>query len=168
MNPFPTSRPNEPPLPPPLAYFLTWTTYGTWLPGDERGWVRKGHGFQLPRPVFKKLALERMTEPSCTLNAAQREIVELTVGHHCSIRSWRLHIVSCRTNHVHVVVTATEVAPETVRDQFKAWCTRKLKEHARAHELSRRLKWWTRGGSGKYIGDEESLEAVIYYVRECQ
>ena len=26
----------------PLAYFLTWTTYGTWLPGDERGWNRKG------------------------------------------------------------------------------------------------------------------------------
>ena len=25
----------------PLAYFLTWTTYGTWLPGDERGWSRK-------------------------------------------------------------------------------------------------------------------------------
>ena len=29
----------EPPLPEPLAYFLTWPTYGTWLPGDERGWV---------------------------------------------------------------------------------------------------------------------------------
>ena len=26
----------------PLAYFITWTTYGTWLPGDERGWNRKG------------------------------------------------------------------------------------------------------------------------------
>ena len=24
----------------PLAFFLTWTTYGTWLPGDERGWSR--------------------------------------------------------------------------------------------------------------------------------
>src|SRR5262249_3307643 len=23
-----------------LAYFLTWTTYGTWLPGDARGWVQ--------------------------------------------------------------------------------------------------------------------------------
>ena len=21
----------------PIAYFITWTTYGTWLPGDERG-----------------------------------------------------------------------------------------------------------------------------------
>jgi hypothetical protein len=25
----------------PIAYFLTWTTYGTWLPGDERGWYAK-------------------------------------------------------------------------------------------------------------------------------
>ena len=24
-------------FPEPLAYLLTWTTYGTWLPGDERG-----------------------------------------------------------------------------------------------------------------------------------
>ncbi len=30
-------RENEPPMPEPLAYFLTWPTYGTWLPGDERG-----------------------------------------------------------------------------------------------------------------------------------
>ena len=28
----------------PIAYFITWTTYGTWLPGDERGWSRKGDG----------------------------------------------------------------------------------------------------------------------------
>ena len=44
MNDFPTTttRPNEPPMPEPLAYYLTWTTYGTWLPGDERGWVWRG------------------------------------------------------------------------------------------------------------------------------
>jgi len=24
-------------MPDPLAFFLTWTTYGTWLPGDPRG-----------------------------------------------------------------------------------------------------------------------------------
>ncbi len=23
----------------PIAFFITWPTYGTWLPGDERGWV---------------------------------------------------------------------------------------------------------------------------------
>jgi hypothetical protein len=30
----------EPPRPEPLAPFLTWPTYGTWLPGHERGWVQ--------------------------------------------------------------------------------------------------------------------------------
>src|SRR3990172_10721 len=28
----------------PIAYFLTWTSYGTWLSGDPRGWVRFGGG----------------------------------------------------------------------------------------------------------------------------
>jgi len=32
----------------PLAYFITLTTYGTWLPGDDLGWVNEGQGFQLP------------------------------------------------------------------------------------------------------------------------
>jgi hypothetical protein len=24
------------------AYMVTWTTYGSWLPGDERGYVKDG------------------------------------------------------------------------------------------------------------------------------
>jgi len=114
------TRPNEPSMPDPLAYFLTWTTYGTWLPGDERGWVLKGKGFQLPNLETKQLAADRMTEPPCTLNDPQREIVEETVRDHCTIRNWKLHAVNARTNHVHVVVTANS-APKTVRDQFKDW-----------------------------------------------
>ena len=34
----------------PIGYFLTWVTYGTWLPGDARGWVEYRHGWQLPDP----------------------------------------------------------------------------------------------------------------------
>ncbi len=164
----PTSRPNEPPMPDPLAYFLTWTTYGTWLPGDERGWVLKGKGFQVPNPIAQKFAKERMTESSCTLDDIQREIVNQTVADHCRIRNWFLHIVNGRTNHVHVVVTAPNIDGEVVRDQFKAWCTRKLKERNRALGHPVRKKWWTKGGSVRYIGDEESLEAVINYVRYGQ
>ena len=162
-----TTRPNEPPMPEPLAYFLTWTTYGTWLPGDERGWVLKGKGFQLPRPITKKLAADRMTEPVCSLDDAQREIVEKTIHDHCKIRNWELHAVSCRSNHVHVVVTA-DLDPKKVRDQLKAWCTRRLKEHGRQRADSVRQKWWTAGGSQRFIGDQESLEAVIRYVLEGQ
>ena len=38
---------------PPIAFFLTWSTYGTWLPGDARGWVEYQHGFQLPDPILE-------------------------------------------------------------------------------------------------------------------
>ena len=41
-------RPNEAPQPEPIAYLITWTTYGTWLSGDERGWVKRGQGSNYP------------------------------------------------------------------------------------------------------------------------
>ena len=43
-----TSRDNEPPMPEPIAYFLTWTTYGSWLPGDQRGWVQYRAEYSFP------------------------------------------------------------------------------------------------------------------------
>jgi hypothetical protein len=50
------------PLPEPLAYSPTWPTYGTWLPGDERGWVQYLRGFQPPGPEEPLEAAARMSE----------------------------------------------------------------------------------------------------------
>ena len=129
----------------PLAYFLTWTTYGTWLPGDARGWVRKPGQFQIPDPKLEAVARELMSEEPCILDSEERRLVEKTIQEHCAIRSWHLHAVSCRTNHVHVVVTAP-VSPQTVRNQFKAWCTRYLKEHQLAPPSATRLYAFVRTG----------------------
>ena len=41
----------EPPLPEPLADFLTWPTYVTWLPGDQRGWVEYTTVGNFPIPL---------------------------------------------------------------------------------------------------------------------
>jgi hypothetical protein len=43
-------EPGSVPRDEPLAYFLTWTTYGSWLPGDQRGWVAKPGQFRAPDP----------------------------------------------------------------------------------------------------------------------
>ncbi len=155
----------------PLAFFLTWTTYGSWLPGDDRGWVEKPGVFRLAEMERLVTALLRMTEDSLVLDHKQRSIVEATIRRHCEIRHWELHAVSCRTNHVHVVVTANR-DPEIVMDQFKAWCTRHLKEDFRnrlqvAGEAMRE-NWWTQRGSKRVINDEDSLEAAIRYVLEGQ
>jgi REP element-mobilizing transposase RayT len=174
-----SGRECEPPMPEALAYFLTWTTYGTWLPGDERGWVEYRHGMQLPDPIVEREAAARMTEDACLLDHEQRRLVETTIADHCLVRGWNLHAVNCRSNHVHVVVTANR-HPKDVREQFKAWCTRRLKgleqerrcsdgaDPSPRREEAIREEWWSERGSGRYINDEDGLEAVIHYVRDAQ
>jgi len=63
-----------------------------------------------------------------------------------------------------VVVSATE-PPHVVREQFKAACTRRLKVDPNA---AKHARWWTQGGSGRYLNDEDSLEAAVLYVRDAQ
>lgn len=147
----------------PIAYFITWTCYGTWLPGDERGWWRKGGDWQPANELFREMAAAEMKETQFLLSLHDRDIVEQTVAKHCDIRRWILHAVRARTNHVHVVVAAPGYKPETVRDQFKAWCTRKLKPGHRGRE-----RFWTEGGSRRWINHEDDLEAAIIYVNEAQ
>lgn len=155
----------------PLGYLLTWTTYGTWLPGEERWWVKEHKGLQ--EPDFRKAheARRKLKEEPCLLTDEERSLVEATITRHCEIRGWHLHAVNCRTNHVHVVVTAP-VSPATVMEQFKAWATRKLKERQRLvlglPDNSVRLNWWTEDGSKRYLNNQVSLDGAVLYVRDGQ
>jgi REP element-mobilizing transposase RayT len=164
------TRPNEPPMPDPLAFFLTWPTYGTWLPGDERGWVLYSVGRQSPDEFRRRMAEMRMKEGACRLDPEQRQLVEMTIRRHCEIRGWELLEINCRSNHLHVVFNGDR-DPDVMRTQFKAWCTRRLKERdiscgIRPTDL--RQQWWAERGSCRYINDDESLENARLYVRDAQ
>ena len=148
----------------PLGYFITWTTYGTWLPGDERGWQRKGEpDIQRPNALSKESAQGKLKEAEFRMRQSDRGIVEATVNRHCKIRNWELHTVEARSNHVHVVVTAPGYDPETVRDQLKAWCTRKLKPNHPNRE-----RFWTEGVSRRYLNTDGDLDSAIIYVNEAR
>ena len=147
----------------PLTVFSTWTTYGTWLPGDERGWFQRARGLQSADALRTLAAALRMTDNAMTLDGVQRSIVETTIAAHCEIRDWTLHAVNCRSNHVHVVVTAADRTLEVPREQFKAWCSRKLSEAGPA-----RANWWSERGWDVYLDDEEALAVVVDYINERQ
>jgi REP element-mobilizing transposase RayT len=148
----------------PLAYFLTWTTYGTWLPGDDRGWNRKrDHDSLEPSIARQESAIGQMKETPYLLAKPEREIVEDTIRKHCEIRNWAIHAVNVRSNHVHVVATAPATKPETVVSQFKTWCTRKLKA-----KCAGRSRFWTEGASTRWINTEAELAKAIEYTLEAQ
>jgi REP element-mobilizing transposase RayT len=155
-----------------LAYHITWTTYGTWLPGDARGWVKWGEwGIKPANPEQERDARGRMAESAVVLTEGQRALVEQTVRDHCRIRGWLLHAVNARPNHVHVVVTAPR-DPDEVMNQFKAWCSRKLSDAAgllrTVAKKAGRRHWFTEGGNKELIDSEEYLKNAITYVLERQ
>jgi|SRR5579884_1879783 len=156
----------------PLAFLLTWTTYGSWLHGDERGWVQSGQaGIQAPDLDRQDNARVRMMEQAVTLNDAQRLMVERTIREVCQFRKWTIHAINVRSNHVHVVLSA-EHLPEQVLSQLKAWCSRRLSEQigltVETDSRNGRKRWWTEHGSTKWINDDNYLQNAIRYVNERQ
>ena len=148
----------------PIAFFLTVATYGTWLPGDARGWVEYHSGWQLSRPQLEIESRARMSEDACILSFSDRVNVEEQLVETCSHRGWILHTKNCRSNHMHVVVCAIDTSPAKVRQDLKAWCTRRLK----ATSQSSRANWWAERGSVRWVFTEEELERVIEYVNDSQ
>lgn len=146
------------------TYFITWTTYGTWLPGDARGWRKWKQGDQQSQPLLEAWCRNRMTESPVILNTMQRDQVEAVCHEHASIRGGHLHAVNARSNHVHLAVTADK-KPEVVRDQFKANSTRVLRHEPDAIVQNR---IWTRGGDCEVVDGEENLSRVVAYILEAQ
>jgi len=135
----------------PLAYHITWSTYGTWLHGDERGWIKSGEpGIREGDGDLRKAMRAAMTDEPARLDDDQRKLVEDTIRQVISFRGWELHAINVRT-------------PETVMEQLKAWCSRRLSER-----LGRKRKWWTEHGSTKWINDANYLANAVQYVQDGQ
>ena len=148
----------------PLAYLITFRSYGTWLHGRS-GSVDRFHNVYgtptLPPDEARRQYNKRLlAQRPVTLDGKQRAAVELAVRETCRIRNWRLWAFNIRTNHVHTVVTAS-CDPELVLIALKANATRRMKE---ARCWSGKRSPWVRRGSKRYLWTDEQLGCAIAYV----
>jgi REP element-mobilizing transposase RayT len=146
------------------GFLITWTTYGTWLPGDARGWRERSHGVKQARPQLETWCRNKQVHDAVLLRECDRRAVEDACREHCVYRGWELIAVNARTNHVHVVVVAG-VSPQAVRDQLKANCTRRLRLQADPLIAERT---WSRGGDCQVLPNEKALEDAVMYVLQGQ
>jgi REP element-mobilizing transposase RayT len=143
------------------AWHLIWTTYGTWLPGDARGWRRRGD----PAPHAPDAALEAAVRevlrfPPLYFDDAQRVVVAEAVAASCARRGWALHAIAVQTAHVHVAVTAPHAAKQVQR-ALKADATRALVKREPA--LGERAVW-ARGCWVSVAPSSVAAERVVAYV----
>jgi len=149
----------------PLAYFLTWTVYGTHLQGDDRGWWRRGDGERPSQPLLADWHRDRLTHPIMLLDGEARQCIDLAIEDHCQRRGWKLWASSIRTNHAHVVLSAADATASKVRDQLKANGTGKLRK-IQTCWLDRPV--WTVKGWCEYIDTDDDLDAVVLYTSVAQ
>ena len=149
----------------PLAYLISFRTYGTWLHGDNRGSTsRKQNKYGTPRIApnlsLQRAELKQLQHAPIKLDSRQRPVVEQAVREVCTNRGYWLRAINVRTNHVHTVVSAA-IKPEPILQAFQAYATRKLR---RAGLLPDDVKPWTRHGSTPYLWKERHVERAIDYV----
>ncbi|MEZ5993578.1 MAG: transposase [Planctomycetota bacterium] len=153
----------------PLAYFMTFTTHGTWLHGDERGSVDEEHNAPgTPYITTNKLRVtrnrERLKTPEFLLSKEAREVVDAAIQETCEHRGWTLKALNVRSNHVHMVVVTLEQSIKVMND-CKAWATRKLRAVGLA---SSEQRVWTRRGSCRKLFTAEAVRNAVDYTMNRQ
>ncbi|MEM9410418.1 MAG: hypothetical protein AAGA30_04860 [Planctomycetota bacterium] len=71
-----------------ITHFITWTTYGSWLPGDTRGWMKWEQGEQQLQPLLEEWCKGRMKEREVLLSLEQRDAVENVIREHSEHCGW--------------------------------------------------------------------------------
>ena len=149
----------------PLAYHITFGTYGTRLHGDSRGTVDREHN-QYGEPVIGKNDLWLREEtaslkfPAVRLTDVQRVEVEILISKVCDRGGWTLLVCAAREDHVHTLLT-TNSDGQVVRRLLKRWLSEALSGESR-----RAGGWWAECGSVKWVWTEDYRERAYLYVRE--
>ena len=145
----------------PLAYFITFTTYGSWLHGDPRKSVIRQDGTPemiAPNERLYKHESGKLKNQPIQFDVGQRGIILDTIVSHCLIKKWKLWAVHVRSNHVHLLVSAEDNV-ELVMKGVKSWATRNLRKAGYDIPMV-----WTRGGSKRYVFTHEKLKEKTHYI----
>lgn len=164
------------------CWLLTNTTYGTWLPGDERGSVtsvrdrrpsdpptrsrlehdRPGEPWEESIPGLRRSAQHVMKGPPIYLHVSQAETLLAQFLETAERRGWEVLAVSIMANHYHLVIQAAdEWRSDRILADLKAYGTRRLSQTygAPASET-----WWTAKGSKRKLPHDRAIADGVNYV----
>ena len=160
-------------------WLITWTSYGTWLAGDERGFVSNvyaaeggpevchnvpGTAYDAHIPTLEGYIRNRMLADPFYLVRDQADVVIAQFQDTARIRNYELCAASVMFNHTHLIVGVPgDPDPNHLRELFKNWATRALKN---TWPLPASGSFWTKKGSVRKKEGEALAEAVIYVARK--
>jgi len=141
-----------------VGYMVTWTTYGTWLQGDRRKYVKDRK--ILPADKELEEANKRQQKSGAVrLTNEQKKIVEDVILKEGQRIGQEILALAVYSNHVHLVVGSPNESIENTVSRYKNVATCALKKTG----LTKKI--WTRGFNKRFCFSSEELATKIEYVR---
>ena len=141
-----------------IGFMATWTTYGTWLQGDKRGYVKNGitlgANAQLEKTNTRLLKHDKIVIPKNL-----RKIVENTILKEAQQIGQKVYAIAVCSNHVHIVVESTDKRCGYSVGRFKRAATIALRECGFVDKV------WTKGNDKRYCYSQDDLDTRIKYVQ---
>ena len=141
-----------------LGYMLTWTTYGTWLQGDERGYVKQGRT-HTGNVALRAANQQRQKYPTVHLSQAQRCLVHQAIELEAAVRRQSLLALTVQRDHIHLVAETNETAISKMVAYYKNAGRMALRQNGIVGKI------WTKGYDKRFCFDSKSLQNRIDYVR---
>jgi REP element-mobilizing transposase RayT len=151
----------------PLAYHITFGTYGTRLHGSDRPTVDRSQN-KFGDPIIGRDAEWEMVEksllkfPPRILTLEQRLFVEATIPSICMRGGWEYVTTAAAKDHVHNIIRAN-VEGLDVRKWLKRWISQAMNER---WPLLPGQVWWAECGSVKWIWEEDYFGRAEKYVSD--
>jgi REP element-mobilizing transposase RayT len=159
-------------------WLFTWTTYGTWLPGDPRGSVTSvrvqagariehdvpGTPYDGPMRGLHDSSAAKLKGPPIFLDLEQAKVLLTQFQETARYRGWRLRGVAIMANHIHIVFGVPgDPDPNAMMGDFKSYGSRALNRRWRKPKSE---TWWTGGsGSKRKLPNEDAVQAALNYLR---
>lgn len=157
-------------------WLVTWTTYGTWLPGDPRGYCTWRERVYVPPPAryakpgeevydrtkhaTKHQVALHATEEAVRLARAQMQIVQDAIVEDVAEMPITPAIMSVGHSHIHLLAQFGGLKIRKAVGRLKSAATRKLREDG-----FRAKRGWTKGCDMKSKTNAKAFENAYRYVR---
>jgi REP element-mobilizing transposase RayT len=177
-------------LPPIIAYHIVWSTYGFWLPNEERGswskqvWAPKLIRFGPPIPANTNRSLARnpydrarrremiaeLKFPPVKFAMPQIECVARAIGEEALKYQLPVYAAAIMPDHVHMVIARQAQYAEKWVGYFKRAASRDLRETGLHPFLDRQKPDgslptpWVAGGWKVFLHNDEEIIRTINYV----
>ena len=136
-----------------VGYLITWTTYGTWLQGESKGYVKNGKVLKGDAEL-KKANEDNLKSEPVKLTREQKEVVRKAILEASKRFNQKIYSIAVYSNHVHIAAEYVDVPISVIVAYYK-----------NASRVALNIgRVWTSGYDKRYCFDEKVLKERISYV----